>query len=204
MKQYNAFGGYATFQYNALGELVSQADYAANELTTPYYTTFEYDALGRRIREIVPFEETAGTVYYGESIYRYDQNGNLTGEKHASNRAGQAAEYRTTEYSYNSRNRLTSVTAYPETGVSETTTHTYDAAGNLLTMTVGQAVTVHDYDIRGRLISRIDPLGQEETHAYDTNGSMLEKTDRNGNVTTYSYDGLGRLLHSEVETPDGL
>lgn len=204
VKQYNAFGDYASFQYDALGQLVSQADYASNASSTPYYTTFEYDALGRRIRELVPFEEISGTVYYGETVYYYDRNGNLTGEKHASNRAGQPAEYRRTEYAYDSRNHLTFVTVHPETSVSETTAYTYDQAGNLETMTVGQAVTVHDYDVRGRLVSRTDPLGQEETYVYDTNGNLLQKTDRNGSVTTYSYDGLGRLLSSEVETPDGL
>ena len=121
MKQYNALGDYASFQYDALGQLVSQADYAANASSTPYYTTFEYDALGRRIRDLVPFEEISGTVYSGESVYYYHQNGNLTGEKQASNRAGEPSEYRASEYAYDSRNRLTSVTVYPEVGASETT-----------------------------------------------------------------------------------
>jgi RHS repeat-associated protein len=66
--------------------------------------------------------------------------------------------------------------------VDDVTSFTYDAAGNMLTMTVG--------------------LGQVTTYAgYDANGRPGSMTDANGVVTTFTYDPLGRISAITIKHP---
>lgn len=93
---------------------------------------------------------------------------------------------------------LQTVTVHPETGVDETTSYTYDAAGNQTSITTGTSVTSYEYDERGRIETLTDPMGMQELYVYDTNGNLMTKTDRNNAVTTYVYDGLSRKLSETV------
>ncbi|MBE9467895.1 MAG: VCBS repeat-containing protein, partial [Bacteroidetes bacterium] len=57
------------------------------------------------------------------------------------------------------------------------------------------------YDGKGRLIKKINPIGQSETMAYDVFGNIASKTDINGLTTSYKYDAFGSLI--QTNTPEG-
>ena len=57
---------------------------------------------------------------------------------------------------------------------------------------VGQ-VTRSFYDLQGRLISQVDPLGNATTYTYDAFGRKVSATDPDGNTQTFAYDQRDRL-----------
>ena len=79
----------------------------------------------------------------------------------------------------------------------KTTTYTYDAAGNLKTVT-GSApvspVTTYNYDPAGTglLFSVVDPRSKTTTFAYDPQANLNRVTTPLGNVTTWTFDAAGR------------
>lgn len=105
------------------------------------------------------------------------------------------------------------------TGPDGTTSATYDAAGNLETITDPTGATVrygHDelrqltsftdgnghttqyrYDTYRRLVEETDPLGKSTTYTYDAAGRLKTVTDRTGEVTTLSYAPDGQVTRRE-------
>src|SRR6185312_6499548 len=80
------------------------------------------------------------------------------------------------------------------------TTYTYDAAGDVLTVTEGAGssnpkVTQYSYDNLGRRTQQIvDPnsLKLKTTYSYDDAGNLVAKTDANNHTSYYGYDAYGR------------
>jgi len=83
------------------------------------------------------------------------------------------------------------------------TTATYDADGDLLSMTEprgnlpgaspGSYTTTRTYNAAGELVSTTDPLGDVTHYTYNQAGLLASITDPGGNVTTYGYNLLGEL-----------
>ena len=121
---------------------------------------------------------------------------------------GEAATWAKTEYTYDSRGRLTAVIQYEGDSVESVTRYTYDGVGNTLTMTTGLtslddttgSTTTYTYDRFGNLLTTTDALGKTETNTYSTLGKHLSTTDRNGNTTVYTYDALGRVVSAVCGT----
>ena len=128
-----------------------------------------------------PFEtgsKSARKVYY-------DQAGNVTREQVQTNAVGASAIWSKTEYVYNNRGHLTSVTAYDGVTPALTTSYTYDAVSNLLTQSTNGATNTYTYDRFGNVLTVKDPLNQVESYVYDLGGRVTSRTDRNGWVTRY-------------------
>ena len=82
--------------------------------------------------------------------------------------------------------------------ISSTLVYTYDAAGNITSVTDGENVTRYCYDNMGQLIREDNPYSQKTcVYAYDSCGNILSRTeygytdDENptgGTVTAYEYN----------------
>lgn len=98
--------------------------------------------------------------------------------------------------------------------LGNTTSYTYDYAGNMLTKTEpGIGTTSYTYDSQGNVLSVTDPLNQTTTFtynafgqiltvdgapgsyafSYDVAGNLLSVTNPAGEVTQYGYDAAGNL-----------
>ena len=86
------------------------------------------------------------------------------------------------------------------------TTFTYDANGNVLSMTdananagaqpkISQGATLYkQYDQLNRVTVETDALNYTTQYTYDLFGDITSITDGNGNTTYFDYDDLGRLV----------
>jgi len=82
--------------------------------------------------------------------------------------------------------------------VSSTLVYTYDAAGNITSVTDGENVTRYSYDNMGQLIREDNPYSQKTcVYAYDSCGNILSRTEygytddetpAGGTVTAYEYN----------------
>jgi RHS repeat-associated protein len=176
-------------------------------------TTTTYDGMGR------PLTVTDGGG--GTTSYTYTKNDVLIKVSPAP--AGENIKQRQLEY--DGLGRLTSVCEITSASGSGSgscgqsnaqtgllTKYTYDALGNLLTVTQnaqpgainGSQTRSYSYDGLSRLTSEVNPESGTNTYVYDsaTNfygcssssaGDMVAKADANGNGVCYLYDALHRL-----------
>jgi YD repeat-containing protein len=108
-------------------------------------------------------------------------------------------------FTYDAAGRLlVRIETDPTTGATRATTHTYNDLGLLETVDgprtdVGD-VTRFTYDARGDLVSITDALGHlTQITARDAHGRPLAIRDPNGTVTALTYDPRGRLLSRTVD-----
>jgi RHS repeat-associated protein len=123
---------------------------------------------------------------------------------------------RTTSYTYNSLNEVTSVTEPKQVnGVAVRTTTSYDAAGNVLThsaplldangaVTATATTTYHHDDPAhpGDVTSVTDPNNHTTVSTYDSYGDLTSVTDAVGDKTSFGYD-TGRGLRTSMVAPKG-
>ena len=157
-------------EYDAVGNPVRTVDRAGG------LTTRTFDEGGRLLTETRP----DGT----ETTRRYDAAGRTV---HATD-SGVATDITTDE--------LGRPTAIQTTGVGRIA-YTYDAVGNLTTMTAeptaGTTHTVtYAHDAARRLVGTTDAAGTT-TYAYDLAGRPTTVAAANGVTTTHTYDIAGRL-----------
>jgi len=219
--------------------------------TSPHFDTVEtdYDALGRTSRVTQPYSGNAGqtsstapatTLTYdalnrtlqqtdaGTTAYTYPQNDAYV--TIGPQPTGENTKRRQLEY--DGLGRLSSVCEVtnaaqsgncgqnsPATGYL--TSHTYDAAGNLIGVTQnaqpgGTAQTrSYSYDGLARMISETNPeIGPSSgpapiTYAYDSatgctgtySGDLVKKVDQVGNTTCFAYDALHRTTSITYSGP---
>jgi YD repeat-containing protein len=94
----------------------------------------------------------------------------------------------TTTYTYNATNDLLSVTD----PLGRTTQYGYDAAGNLIRITDAlNNVTTYGYDAYGQRTRATDANNNTTLYAYNSAGYLVSTTDALNNVTQYGYDAVG-------------
>jgi RHS repeat-associated protein len=178
-------------------------------------TTQTYDALNR---PLVTTDAGQGTT-----TYSYTNNDVLVTVGPAP--SGENTKRRQLEY--DALGRLTSVCEISSASGSGTcgqnaspqpsgywTKYTYDALGNLLTVTQNaqpggtQQTRNYQYDAISRLTSEANPESGTTSYTYDSNstcgtsqGDLVKRLDANGNVTCYQYDGLHRV--TSITYPSG-
>jgi RHS repeat-associated protein len=172
--------------------------YGSSSMSSTYYR-YDPDTLGQ-IKVINGDGKITSTSY--------DANGNPT--------ASTDPLGRTTSYTYNSLNQVTSVTEPKQVnGVAVRNTTSYDAAGNLLTHSAplldatgavtGTATTTYHHDDPahpGDVTSITDPNGHTTVDGYDSFGDLTSVTDPVGDKTSFGYD-TGRGLRTSMVAPKG-
>jgi RHS repeat-associated protein len=169
-------------------------------------TDFGYDGLGRM---------TSGTNALGEATHYYYNGLNKTGRLDANGH--------TTNYSYDSRNRLAGVT-YSDRPVDDGT-YSYDPAGNLLSVVEPQQTAAnvsYTYDGLNRVTSETS-VGYTHSYGYDAAGNRtstsyggtgiqvaslydalnrLSSMTEEGRTTTYGYDLNGNIVTQQFPNGD--
>ncbi|MEU6719591.1 RHS repeat-associated core domain-containing protein [Nonomuraea sp. NPDC046802] len=194
----------STVTYDDRGLAVASTDPRGNAEGAgkdDFTTKVRYDALGRPVEVSGPqvkldkagtATDTRPTVRYG-----YDMLGAKTHETDA--------EGRTVTSAFDKAGLLTSQTApsYTPPGgtaVTPSTSHTYDAAGQLASTTDPRGYTTRfEYDKLGRQVRVTDPAPDGETAGtwvseYDLAGEKLASVDPTGARTQATYDDLGRQI----------
>ena len=190
----NSFDSPVTYSYDADGQLTGAEQ------------SYTYDANGNR--------ETAGTSTYGTPgagnemtsdgtyTYSYDAEGNRTARFVDTNSNGtlDSGDTDVTEYTWDYRNRLTSVThyaAYGDTTPTQTVTYTYDVfnhmIGRVVTDTSGTTQTRFIYD-GNQVLLQFDGPGGGTGSASDLTGADLSHRYLWG-------PGVNQLLSDEQLTP---
>jgi RHS repeat-associated protein len=116
--------------------------------------------------------------------WSYDSRLNVTTKSDALNHV--------VSYSYDANdNRLS------ETDGSGTATYSYNALGEVLTVTDKlNGVTSNTYDAAGNLLTTKDALNNTTAFTYNGHGQILTATDARGKVTNFVYDATGNLVQS--------
>lgn len=242
-------GGSTTFTYDAFGREISTSYpdntnktiqyawsstatnglYSVTTTNTGKPTVIEvYDALNREVRK--GEKRFDGTVRNIDKLY--DSYGNL--QKESLPFTGSAASLWNT-YAYDSYDRILSYTessgknttySYNKNNVTVvsdkvSTTKSYDAQGNLLSVTdpvgtvvynlaadgqpssvvaPGNVITTFGYDKYRRQTSLNDPSRGTTAYEYDAAGNVAKETNANGEVTQNEYDLYNRLI--KTTTPE--
>jgi RHS repeat-associated protein len=98
---------------------------------------------------------------------------------------------------------------YVTAGQTRAETYTWGAGGRLASVNGPRAavgsqddITGFTYDATGNLLTMTNALGHVTTFAsYDANGRPGSMTDPNGAVTLFAYDALGRLVSTNRKDP---
>ena len=177
-----------TFAYDALDELISKTD--AKGVKTIYC----YDAMGHLLSEQTG-DEIVKHVYDGlgrevktidalghETIFSYNAQGYLSSETNA---LGE-----TVYYSYN---ELGQVVAVKNNRGEVTNRYTYDAYGNVKTISDSQRVVkTFNYDGMNRLVEELDAYGKVvDQKTFNTDGELIKELNANGGLTTFKNTVTG-------------
>ncbi|MDF2540146.1 MAG: repeat-associated core domain protein, partial [Herbinix sp.] len=165
-------------------------------------TVYEYNRNGSRYRVIYP----DGTT----ETYHYDRKNQITSLVNAkadqsvissyqytydpaSNQLSKTEGKGTTTYTYDSLNRISTVSE-PD---GKVTTYTYDGAGNRKAEKVEKglagAVILYNYNEQNRLISTLASDGTETKFLYDRNGNLLSKSSGKSELLTIVEDDPVKL-----------
>lgn len=183
----DASGAKTTIEYTSKGQLSAVVD------ALGYQTVWEYDAKGQKTAGIDPLGNKTLFFYNSDgklikrtdprgitTIYNYDVAGNQT------RIACSDGKEATFEYDANGNK----IHVKDWTGESS---YTYDAMGNLLTVTLHDGKKLrYSYDALNRRVRMTDHDGGVTKYGYDANGNVTSITNPFGESTTTSYDALGR------------
>ncbi len=182
-----------SYRYDAAGQLIWFRDEAG------VITTSTYTAAGRLETQTVADPDGDGPLGDATTRWDYDAAGNVLQISQLA-ADGQSIS-RVTSYVYDALGReVTRI--LPDPGVSSTLgrpyyTRTYDAAGQLASVTDATGATVwFGYDVLGRLTTRTDPATAAGTpvtrYQYVNAGNLTATIDPAGSLTQYHYDAMGR------------
>ena len=220
-------GAATVSEYDALNNLVAVTDALTNRTTIAY----DYSSSGLKTTVTDPLTNKAVTILdaLGREMtverrnatngllrlteYRYDPNGNRT---RAIETVFGSNHVITASWTYDSRNRVSSMTEALGSADERTTRYFYNEVGQLYSQKNPNGVGIfHFYDTRGRLENLISGdnsiryrytydandnilsvqdvvTGQTTTREFDENNRVKKETQANGFVLEYTYDRAGR------------
>jgi RHS repeat-associated protein len=155
--------------------------------------TSEADALGRTITYTYDSagNETSYSIKSSGSTLTWSDTYNSLGEVLV---ATDPLGTKTTN-TYNANGNLLSMTVTGADGLTATTQMAYDSKGELTAFTDPNSNTwAMTYTPAGLLASITDPQNNVTRYGYDVRGDKTSVTDALNNTTTYAYDAVGRLI----------
>ncbi|HEY5891929.1 MAG TPA: RHS repeat-associated core domain-containing protein, partial [Chthoniobacterales bacterium] len=168
-------GARQTYEYNWSGKLTR----FTNELGNSW--VYEYDDFKRITLAADPLGNTTSSTYAAPWEPVIDTVTLPSGRK--------------TKFVYDANLRPASITKAHGTGDASTVVSTFDAAGNVASITDANGVTLSfTYDSRNRRTSQTDSLGNTTEYTYDERDNLLTETRPNGGVTEYAYDAEDRMI----------
>ncbi len=196
-------GRITTFNYDTGGNLLTKTVSANGSNRTWTYT---YNTVGQILTATGPRTDVNDTT-----TYAYDNNGNLITITNALGQVTTLSNYdnngrvglitdsngATTTLAYAPRGWLTSK-VFTASSIVQTTSYTYDSAGQLLQVTLPDNTTIsYTYDPAHRLTNIKDSLGNSITYTLDLMSNRIGETvtDPNGVLTrqiSRVYDSLNR------------
>jgi RHS repeat-associated protein len=195
------------------------------------YTDTVYDGLGRVYTSSNPYRSSSDMTY-GLTAYAYDSLGRIlsvtTPDGAVSTTAYAGAVTTSTDPANRSRStqvdalgRITRVVEDPS-GLNYSTTYSYDALDDLLSVNQSGLIRTFAYDSMKRLLAAsnpeqsspqapaavscaVAPTSQRWTmcYSYDLNGNLSEKQDNRTETVTYSYDPLNRMTGKQYSSVNG-
>lgn len=203
-------GRNTSYTYDQRGYTLTKTDPLGNVTgagKAAYTTTYKYDENGDQTTVIAPavtVESNGGTAQttnptvttgynaFGEAVAVKDALGNVSHAKY--DRMGRVVESDGPQYT----------APGPNAAQTPDSKKTYDALGNVLTVTdANQHVTRYTYDRLNRLTETDAPGSSDSdrqvtTHTYTRSGSPLSTTGPTGIRTEATYDDLDRQVSSTV------
>ncbi len=216
------------YEYDEDCNQTVMADYSYTNgasMTLYRYTETLYDELGRLVSEAevncsggVP---TEAELAAHRIVYAYDENDNMTSVTYPSAFGSGVSKL---VYTYGDYDRLMNISAVTSSGTSVLRTYTYNAMGNVATITenraalggTGSAVKTYTYDKFQRPVSIVitdsamEGVAESYTYVYDKNGQIVTETkvnnypsaaaDKINEIWEYEYDALGRLKNTTIKS----
>ncbi|MEJ7827384.1 MAG: RHS repeat-associated core domain-containing protein, partial [Segetibacter sp.] len=199
----NALGNTTKYEYNERGLLVKMIN---ADKSSQSYT---YDDFGNRsstTNEIgntwkMVFDEFKRLMYSTDPLnrvtqYSYDLRGGGCGCSHDNNRPTKITlpSGKATEITYDVEWQKRSETVGAGSADAATTFYEYDLTGNLKTRVDQKGKSwLYAYDIRNRLVSTTDPLGNKAVTRFDAAGNAVEHIRADGGTTLTKYDEMNRV-----------
>lgn len=206
----DAKGNTAKYVYNDLGRLTSKKDALSYETVYTYnsldkvitaeepggrITKYTYDSMGRTAEERV-YGKAAPAIYTYKK-YIYDKNGNVTVLIQGKVEGSSDIVCSSTEYAYDSMNRLTDEYSKIDGEKKSHVKYAYDGNGNKTNITeyVDEAGTVtvkhlYTYDYANRVVNEEGVM---------SDASAADKTSKYGHyIKKFSYNLAGNLTSSEI------
>ena len=214
----DANGHAGTMQYDAANRPVAATDAAGN------VTSVTYDAASNVIRRDRRLVDSGGVVRAVlSSVYEFDPLNRVTAmtdgagnravlgiDSRGSRRSFTDALGHLTEYGYNGFGDQITETQIllpwpgPGTPAGLTTSRSYDANSNVLTITDPAGnTTAFTYDLLDRATRVTNPDGTSRTMAYDQDGNLTEQVDEEGVSISRTYDAVGQLTGLVVQGATG-
>ena len=168
-----------TYTYDGAGNQLTKHEFieGAEKGTTEY----TYDVLNRLLTVTEPEGRT--------TAYEYDKAGNRTRETVADTEPATGNTINTVNtYIYDSRNRLTDITAKTDNILTEVTFYTYDNNGNQLT------TIINIYGDGTGIISTVTSL----VNTYDGYNQLITSTTSDGTIVHNTYNAEGYRVGKEV------
>jgi YD repeat-containing protein len=174
--------------YNARDQLTQVRNYAGAETSTTYQDTqMTYDGYARLKTRHLP-EQNPGTV----TTWNYKDDDTI--ERVTDARGA------TSTLTYNSRRLLTTIAYAAPSPIppTATTSYTYDAVGNRLSMVDASGNTTYQYNQLSQLVSESKsfaglPGTNTLSYEYAIGGALKSLTDHSNRKVNYAYDRAGRL-----------
>lgn len=202
--------------YDSNGNLASKSDF--NGWTTKFTFDLVRNLELKRVEAAgSAVERTITTLWHtnyrlpvevntplSRTSFTHDPQGNVLTKTELAMNAGSSGMSRTWTYTYNAVGQVLTVTG-PRTDIVDKTTYTYDTQGNLSTVTnaAGHLTTLSNYDANGRVGQITDPNGMVTTLTYTPRGWLKQRaTNADGvtETTVYDYDNVGQM--TKVTLPD--